>query len=308
MGTPADSVEGLAYLNGVFIPIAEAKVSIEDRGFQFGDGIYEVVAAYGGRPFLLDRHMARLRRSAQAIGLEYDFDRTPLEPIVFEGLQRCGIQEAMVYIQLTRGVAPRSHVIPKGLTPTLVMTFRRLPMVPDELRERGARLMTVPETRWAHCFIKAVTLLPNVLAKNEAIRAGYDDALFVTADGEVRECTSSNIFAVHGRRLRWPSRTEAVLHGVTQAFILESAATLDLSMQEESIYRDALFSADEVFISSTAVEVLGVTSIDGRPIGTGRVGPITRAIHQAFRERVPLGLWSVQTVERMRMTSPSATT
>ena len=127
----------LAYVNGVFGPIAEAKVSIEDRGFQFGDGIYEVIVAYDGRLFLVEQHMRRLRRSAAGIALDYDFEARPLEPIIAEGLRRSELRDALVYIQITRGVAPRSHTIPSGLTPTVVMTFKPLPRLPGEARRRG---------------------------------------------------------------------------------------------------------------------------------------------------------------------------
>lgn len=275
----------LAYVNGVFGPIANAKVSIEDRGFQFGDGIYEVIVAYDGRLFLLDEHLARLRRSAAAIRLEYDFDAAPLEPIIREGLRRAELRDALVYVQLTRGVAPRAHLIPPHLRPTLVMTFRPLPTVPEELRRRGARVMTLRETRWANCYIKAITLLPNVLAKNEALRQGFDDALFLTADGEVRECTSANVFAVHRGNLLIPPRTDAVLHGVTQGYVMECAAGVGLTVEERAFDIAFLRQADEVFLSSTTVEVLGVTRLDQDAVGGGEVGEITRRLFQEFRRR-----------------------
>jgi len=275
----------LAYVNGVYGPIHEAKVSIEDRGFQFGDGIYEVVVAYQGRPWLLDAHLQRMRRSAQAIELAYDFDAHPIAPIIVEGLRRSGLSDALIYIQLTRGAAPRSHLIPDDIVPTLVMTFRPLVPIPDELRNRGARIITVPDTRWANCFIKSVMLLPNVLARHEARRRGFDDALFVTETGEVRECTSSNIFLARNRRLLFPPRTHAVLHGCTQGFLLECAASIELPVEEDVITLDTLLSANEVFISSTSVDVLGVTQINTQVIGDGRVGPLTRKLYQTFHDK-----------------------
>lgn len=272
----------LAYVNGVFGPIAEAKVSIEDRGFQFGDSIYEVIAAYGGRLFLVDRHMQRLRRSAAGIALNYDFDGQPLEPIITEGLRRSELGDALIYIQLTRGAAPRSHVIPAGLTPTVVMTFKRLLPLPEALRARGAKIITTLDTRWANCYIKATTLLPNVLAKNEAIRRGYDDVIFVTADGEVRECSSANIFLVSGGNLHIPPRNESILHGVTQGFLIECAEAIGVGVKEEPIPVESLRRADEVFMSGTAAEVLAITSIDDRAVGDGRVGPITQRLYDEF--------------------------
>ena len=276
----------LAYVNGAFGPIGEARVSIEDRGFQFGDGVYEVIVAYDGRLFLLDRHMQRLRRSAAGIGLDYDFDRDPLEPVIRQGLERSGLRDAMVYVQITRGAAPRNHVFPKDVTPTVVMTFKPLPAVPQDVRRRGATLMTVPDPRWTHCSIKAITLLPNVLARNEAIRRGFDDALFITDAREVRECTSSNIFMARSGVLAYPPLTDAVLHGVTLSFLVECARAIDLPTEERAIGLDSLLAADEVFLSGTTTEVLGVTSIDGRPIAGGHVGPLTQRLYQEFLRRV----------------------
>ena len=275
----------LAYLNGVFSPIEEAKVSIEDRGFQFGDGIYEVIVAYDGRPFLMESHMARFRRSAAAIGLNYDFDADPLEPVLEAGLRRSGFADAMVYLQLTRGVAPRIHAIPESIKPTVVMTFKALPTVSEELRRQGPTVMTTLELRWANCYIKAIILLPNVLAKTEARRRGYYEAIFVSDQGDVRECTTSNVFIVRDSRLMTPPRTESVLHGVTRGFLLDCATGIGVPVDEEHFNVDTLKGADEVFLSSTAVEVLGVTMIDDRPIGTGEVGPITKRLADEFRRR-----------------------
>ena len=273
----------LAYVNGVFGPIREAKVSIEDRGFQFGDGVYEVIAAYDGRPFLLDRHLARLQRSAAAIGLVYEFDSRPLEPIIAQGLSRSGFGDAMVYIQLTRGVAPRSHDIPPSLEPTVVMTFKPLPRVPEKLQTRGARVMTTLDPRWKNCYIKAITLLPNVLAKHEALERGYDDAIFVTPAGAVRECTAANVLAVCDGVLRLPTRAESILQGVMQSFLLECAAAIGIPVDESTLQVETLRAADEVFMSSTVVEILGITEIDDHPVGTGSVGPVTLRLLETFR-------------------------
>ena len=275
----------LAYVNGTFCRIEDAKVSIEDRGFQFGDGVYEVIVAYNGKLFLAAEHLRRLRNSTAAIRLEYDFDAAPIEPILLEGLRRSELREAMIYVQVTRGVAPRAHAFPANMHPTLVMTFKPRPTVPRELRERGTRVMTVPDSRWANCFIKAITLLPNVLAKSDALRQGFDEAVFVAASGEVRECTSSNIFLVQGRTVTFPPRDDSVLHGVTQGFLIDCVRGIDLEIAERSFDVPTLKSADEAFLSSTTTEVLGITQVDDRPIGAGAVGPITRQIHAEFLRR-----------------------
>lgn len=275
----------LAYVNDEFCPIGSAKVSIEDRGFQFGDGVYEVIVVYDGKVFLLAPHMKRLRRSAAAIGLEYDFDENPLEPIIEKGLKRSKLREAMIYIQITRGTCARDPVYPEGLKPTVVMTFRRRPTLPDELRERGAKVMTTLDTRWINCYIKAITLLPNLLAKNEALQKGYDDAVFASASGQARECTSANLFVVYHGNVMIPTRTEYVLHGVTQAFVIECAELLGISAEERGITIDMMCGADEVFMSGTTVEVLGITEIDGQPVGEGTIGPITKRLYDEFLRR-----------------------
>lgn len=283
MAGGASISSGLAWVNGAFLPIEDAKVSVEDRGFQFGDSVYEVVVTYDGRLFQLDSHLQRLRSSADAIGLEYDFARRPLEPIIEEGLRRCALADALVYIQLSRGAAPRSHTIPKEIEPTLVVTFRARKPVPSELRDRGVALVTVPDTRWTRCFIKAVTLLPNVLAKTEAVRRGYYDALFVTSAGEVRESTAANVFFVREGAITTPPRDESVLHGITQSLIMECADGLNIPLTERVIRRDDLHGVEEAFLSSTTVEVLAVTSIDDHAVGDGKVGSITRRIAAEFR-------------------------
>ncbi len=282
------NVPELAYLNGTFSPISEAKVSIEDRGFQFGDSIYEVIFAYGGKLFELDAHLTRLRTSLEAIDLCYDFEADGLVEAIREGVRRCEFSDVMVYLQVTRGVAPRNHTIPDGITPTVVITFKAIPPIPPELHARGARLKTFPETRWANCYIKATTLLPNVLAKSRAKRAGYDDAIFVTDQGEVRESTSANIYVVEGKTVIYPQRDKSVLHGITQRFLGGCMEAIGVRAEEGLISLDRLFQADEVFISSTAVEVLAVTSVDGKAIAKGEVGPITHGLYEEFRRRTRL--------------------
>ncbi len=279
----------IAYVNGVFGPIAEARVSIEDRGFQFGDGIYEVLFSYDGHLFMPDEHLVRLRNSAAALNLPYDFDADPVLPIIEEGLSRSGFADALVYIQITRGVTPRSHCYPSGMTPTVVMTFKQRPALSEELLSRGASVMTTTDDRWSRCYVKAITLLPNVLAKTNAAHLGFDDAIFVTESGEARECTSANLYIVNDGTVQFPPRNQSVLHGITQLVVLDCAKRIGAPTVEAAIRTDDLARADEVFMSSTAVEVLGITSIDGVPVASGAVGPITRRLHEAFLAAVKSG-------------------
>jgi D-alanine transaminase len=220
----------------------------------------------------------------------------PLNPIISEGLDRFGPGNVMIYIQITRGVAPRAHIFEPGMTPTVVITFRPLPAVADELRRGGVSLMTTPEIRWAKCSIKAITLLPNVLARTEAKTKGFFDALFVTDAGLVSESTAANIFTVSSGVVRMPRRTESILHGVTQSFLLDCAESIGVAVEEADITRDELLVADEVFLSGTLYEVLGVTSVDGKPIGAGTVGAATRRLSAAFRQRMMASLTGGATV------------
>jgi len=276
----------LAYVNGTFCDPAEAKVSIEDRGFQFADGVYEVVVAYESRPFRLQQHLERLERSLKAIDLPFDPQAYGLERVIVEGISRAGFADTLVYLQITRGAAPRSHVFPRQPRPTVVATFKAKPRVDPQVRERGLAVMTTPDIRWSRCSIKSVALLANVLAKNEAVRRGYDEAVFVGPEGDVREATTANIFAVRGGALITPPRSESILHGVTRACVLECAARIGVPCRETALHESALGDVQELFLSSTTVDFIGVTRLNDRPVGDGRVGPVTRALYADFRREV----------------------
>ncbi|MHC4609283.1 MAG: aminotransferase class IV, partial [Planctomycetota bacterium] len=169
----------LAYVNGTFCSLAEAKVSIEDRGFQFADGVYEVIVAYGDRLFRLQEHLARLGRSLESINLDLDLGEQALEEAIATGVSRAGFEETVVYLQITRGVASRSHVYAQENKPTVVATFKAKPRADAAAWERGLSVVTREDIRWARCYVKSIALLPNVLVKTEVQRRGYDDAIFL---------------------------------------------------------------------------------------------------------------------------------
>lgn len=276
-----------AYINGEFCELSAAKVSVEDRGFQFADGIYEVVMAYNRRPFRLPEHLKRFRRSAEAIKLNFDFDAGQIERIVEQGIARCAFDDIHIYLQLTRGRAPRNHRFPPPDAPPTVVAIFKPRREPDaQLREHGYSLITVPDDRWANCFIKSIALLPNILARQHAVEAGADEAAFVTPDGQVLECASSNIFASRNGVLVTPPLGPRLLAGITRQYLLECAARLDLRTAERPLSVDDLLSADEVLVTSTAVEVLGVVKLDGRAIGDGKVGEVTRRLMAEFKRGV----------------------
>ncbi len=276
----------LACLNGEFGPIASAKVSVNDRGFQFADSVYEVVVAYDGRPFRMTEHLDRLQRSLSLCDMPMDVGELGLASLVTEGIARSGFDATLVYVQITRGVQDRNHLYRDDLTPTVLLTFReKQPVNPDWLRD-GVRVMTATDERWALCEIKATGLLANALAKKRAVRAGYQDAVLVSPEGFVRECTASNIFAICGGRLITPTADESILHGVTRQYVLECAASVDVPSEERPMTVDELRSSDEVFISSTTMNILQVTRVDDREIGNGGAGPVTRSLQEAFRRGI----------------------
>ena len=270
----------LAYLNGEFCRLDQACVSVEDRGFQFADSIYEGMTTYGGQPFRLPQHLRRLHSSARAIRLNIPLSDEQIENLIIQGIKGSGFDEVHVYLQITRGAAPRSHAFPAEAPPTVVMTFKSKIRVPDAVREEGVRVMTKPDNRWGACRVKSVMLLPNVLAKQEALDRGMFDALFYGPRRVVYEATSSNVFVVSRGGVWTPKRREKILPGITCDYVLERLGGLGLPGGERVLRLPDLYRADEVFLVGTTNEVLGVVGIDDRVIGGSVVGPITRRIYE----------------------------
>lgn len=273
----------VVYLNGRYLPLAEATVPVEDRGFLFGDGIYEVVRAYAGRPFAMTAHLQRLRRSAGAIRLQ--LPATDLATVATELLARNDLSRsnATIYIQVTRGhPGPRVHAFPTTVVPPTVLVIARpLPALDPELWSQGVTAITCPDQRWGRCDIKAIGLLPNVLAKQQAVDAGVHEALLVR-DGLVVEGATSNLFAVSGGEIHTHPADQRILAGVTRQAVIDQACRAGIPVHEQPISASELQAADEVFITSTISEVLGVVRIDGQTIGNGRPGPLTRNLHAAL--------------------------
>jgi len=272
----------IAYVNGEFLPLERATVRVEDRGFQFADGVYEVVRTYGGKPFAMDAHLARLFRSLEAIEIKVSFTAGQLTSIIEEGVQRAGFAEAIVYLQITRGCAPRHRGMPKDIRPTIVMTVRELPVHAAKLPANGFAVITLPEFRWARCDIKSIALLPSVLAYHAAKKAGASDAIFVREDETVNEATAGNVFVVRQGRLRTPPKSTHILAGVTRDKLLEAARAAGIETTEERIIKSDLYSADEIFLTSTTSEVAPVVMVDGKEIGTGKPGPVSVGIYEQF--------------------------
>jgi D-alanine transaminase len=269
--------EPLVYLNGQFVAYDQGRVSIEDRGLQFADGVYEVVRYYDGHAFRMKEHLERLVRSAAGLELELP-PLAGIQSAMDSLIERQGLLDATVYLQITRGAAPRQHGLIEGLTPTVIALARPAKTV----RPRPVlKAITTSDDRWARCYLKTTQLLPNAMARERAKRLGADDAIFVR-DGFIMEASASNIFVVFGDRLVTPTLTNYILAGITRGAVLDIAAELGIQYSEEPVSAHLIYSADEVFISGTNSELGPVVEIDGRRIGTGQIGPIFERIQAAF--------------------------
>ncbi len=277
----------IVHLNGDYLPIDEARVPVNDRGYLFADGVYEVTPAYRGRLFRWDRHLDRMRLGLAAIDI--DFDAATLRSVKEELLARNGLDDvpvAYVYVQVTRGIAPRTHAFPNPPVPPSVYGFANEYIRPARERwEEGCDAITVPDQRWARADIKAIALLPNVLAQQAAVSAGVNDAIFVR-DGIALEGSHANLFAVMDGVLTTAPRSNYILHGVTREFIIELAGALGIPVEERAIQIGELRAADEVFLSGTTTEVRPLVEIDGAPVSDGKVGPVSRALFDRFLEVV----------------------
>ncbi len=276
----------LAYLNGRFMPIEEAMVPIEDRGYQFGDAVYEVVNSHNGKLFGLEEHLDRLERSLRELSYP-PVSRKDIRSGMLEILNRSGLDRATVYVQISRGVAPRDHTYTDVKDVQVIMTVRRVKEVPEELRVQGAPAITMTDIRWGRCDIKTVQLLPNCLAKQKAIEAGAYDAIFVTEEGIVREATISNVFIVIDRKVITHPANHNILNGITRMMVIDCCKELNLPLEERFYTNEEMFAADEVFFSGTTIEVLPIVKIDDRTIGDGKVGPITNRLYETLHAKMP---------------------
>jgi D-alanine transaminase len=274
----------LAYVNGEFLPIREARIPIEDRGYQFADAVYEFIASYKGRLFRLEDHLDRLERSMQGLAFP-PLERSDLREAILDLFARAAIERAAIYIQISRGVAPRDHAFPQDVDPQVIMTIKPVTEKPAELRKNGAKAITVEDLRWGRCDLKTVQLLPNVLAVQQAVEKGVFDAIFVSAEGIVREATSSNLFIVVGGRLHTHPLTPRILPGITRRVVTELCADMEIGLVERFFKIEELYAADEAFLTGTITEVLPIVEVDGRMIGSGRVGPVTAQLYAALRDR-----------------------
>lgn len=275
------------YLNGEYLPEQEAHVSVNDRGFLLADGVYEVTPAYRGSFFRLDRHLERLAAGLQA--LRIDLEVGPLEKVHHRLLEVNGMTEALaskVYLQVTRGAAPRTHEFPPARPrPTVFAAAKEWAPPGPERWEEGWSAITVPDRRWSRVDIKSIALLPNVLAQQAAAEAGADEAVFVR-EGVAIEGAHANFWAVAGGTLLTHPKTNHVLGGVTRDTVMELARQAGHPVVERPVHVEEMEGADELFLTGTTTEVRPLTRMDGRPVGDGTAGPIAREMFRAYREAV----------------------
>lgn len=273
----------LAYLNGKILPIHETYVPVEDRGYQFGDAVYEFITSYHGKLFCLEQHLDRLKNSMERMSFP-KIERAFIEHAINDLFTKADIARAGIYIQISRGVAPRDHAWDKGLKTQLLMTIKKIKEYPLELREKGIEIITLEDERWSNCDIKTIQILPNAMAKQKARDNGAFDAIFVSKDGIVREGTSSNFFMVRNGKIITHPLTKNILPGITRKVTLDIAGSMGIKIQEKFISKAELFSADEAFLTGTISEILGIIAIDKYSIGTGRPGEITKKLYTAFKK------------------------
>ncbi|QGQ97368.1 D-amino-acid transaminase [Paenibacillus psychroresistens] len=255
-------------------------ISPDDRGYNFGDGVYEMFRVYKGELFAKEAHFARLIRTAEAVQIQLPYSIELLEEKLNSLLQVEKIIEGTVYLQITRGAAPRAHAFPLKSEPVVYAHCNEVKR-PVHIMKQGITVKIVADIRWLRCDLKTLNLLPNVLAKQEALDAGADEAI-LHRDGLVTECSLSNVMMVKDGVLHTHPANNLILHGVTRAIVLALARELELPILEEPFTLDALRSADEVFITGTTVEVTPVVAIDQQKVADGVIGPITERLQEAF--------------------------
>jgi D-alanine transaminase len=274
----------VVYLNGRFIPAEDAKVSVLDRGYLFGDGIYEVIPVYRGKAFMLEGHLARLQRSLDGIKLANPLDNVSWARLITDLVEQNGGGDQSVYLQITRGAAAqRDHVFPQAVSPGIFIMSNPLNAVPADWHSKGINCITVDDIRWQRCDIKAIALLANCLMKQQAHEAGAQEALLLR-DGELTEGAASNAYVViNGEIITAPSGPQ-ILSGITRDLVLALADEAGVNVQQRFASDSELRVADEIWISSSTKELVPVTTLDNKPVGNGQPGLLWQDLHQRFQQ------------------------
>jgi len=273
----------MVFLNGTFLPLEEAKVPVLDRGFIFGDGVYEVVPVYSKVPFRLEEHLARLERSLAAVGIGNPYTREQWRGYIAALVARQPFEDQAVYFQVTRGVAKRDHAFPKHAQPTVFMMSNPLVPPPAAQVESGAAAITARDNRWLRCDIKSISLIGNVLLRQLSAEADAVETILFR-DGKLTEASSSNVFVVKDGTIQSPPKNELILPGITYDVVVELARANGLPLEFRDIAETDVRAADEIWVTSSSKEVLAVVRLDGQAVGDGRPGPLFRQMYRLYQD------------------------
>ena len=273
----------IVYLNGEFMPLAEARIPVLDRGFIFGDGVYEVIPVYSRNPFRLPEHLARFRRSHEAIRLENPFSNEEWTGLVDELVASNSGDDQSIYLQVTRGVAKRDHAFPEHVTPTVFGMSSPLSTPSRDAIDNGVAAITAADFRWLKCDVKSTSLLGNCLLRQAAADAGALEVVMFR-DGFLTEGSSSNVFVVKNGVILGPAKDNLVLPGITYNVVVELAQNHGLPHNIGRVSEQTVREAEEIWVTSSTKEVLAVTTLGGKPVGSGKPGPVFRRMHQLYQE------------------------
>ncbi len=278
----------MVFLNGKFLPIEEAKVPVLDRGFIFGDGVYELVPVYSRVAFRLDEHLARLERSLAETRIRNPYSRVQWRDIIYRLVDAQPFEDQGVYFQVTRGVAKRDHAFPKGVEPTVFMMSNPLVTPPRELVEKGAAAVSAHDNRWLRCDIKSISLIGNCLLRQLSAEEGEAETILFR-DGRLTEASASNVFVVKRGVIVSPPKSNLILPGITYDIVTELARANGLPLEFRDVTQAEVRAAEEVWVTSSSKEVLPIVTLDGRPVGEGRPGPVFARmylLYQEFKQKV----------------------
>jgi D-alanine transaminase len=273
----------MVFLNGRFLPLEQATVPVLDRGFIFGDGVYELVPVYSRAPFRMDEHLARLERSLAAVRIANPYERDKWRSVILELVAQQPWDDQGVYLQVTRGVAKRDHAFPAGVEPTVFAMSNPLVNPPAALVEQGAAAVSAPDNRWLRCDIKSISLIGNVLLRPASADAGAAETILFR-DGILTEASASNVFVAKNGLLLSPPKSNLILPGITYDVVVEIAQQLGLPLEFRDVREAEVRAADEVWVTSSSKEILAIVELDGRPVGEGKPGPLFKRAWQGYQE------------------------
>ena len=273
----------MVFLNGKFLPIEQAMVPVLDRGFIFGDGVYELIPVYSRAPFRMDEHLARLEKSLAAVRIKNPYTREKWREILLALIAKQPWDDQGVYLQVTRGVAKRDHAFPAGVEPTVFVMCNPLVNPPRELVEKGASAVSAVDYRWHRCDIKSISLIGNCLLRQVSADAGAVETILFR-DGKLTEASASNVFVAKAGKLLSPPKSNLILPGITYDVVVEIAQAVKIPLEFRDVTDAEVRAADEIWVTSSSKEILAVTTLDGKPVGDGKPGPLFRKAYAGYQE------------------------